>query len=81
MRLDLLNDVRAELGRKRHTLYYYRDRYATMLLRWVFGEHITISDVRQSPFRGLLEKPSLKAALSDSGNGILDLETVEASQM
>ncbi|WP_306251670.1 hypothetical protein [Parvularcula sp. IMCC14364] len=81
MRLDLLGRVRTNSGRERHILYYYRDRFAPLLLRWAFGDQISIKDVRQSPLRGLLEKPALKTALAACGKGILDLSKVDAAQM
>ena len=55
---------------------YYKDRYAPMLLRWMFGEQFRVSEVKQSRYAGLLEKPPVKNLLATSGNGTLSAESL-----
>lgn len=46
---------------KGRTLFpYFRDRYAAMLLAWVFKNGCSVADIKQSRFSGLLKKNYLR---------------------
>jgi hypothetical protein len=55
------------LPKSRTKFYYFRDRYALMLLSYFIGSGMSIADIRKSKFRKLLEKPAVKSVLQKIG--------------
>lgn len=50
---------------------YQTGAYALMLLRWAIGPGMPIRALRRSPLAGLLDKPSVRAALARAHDGVL----------
>jgi len=59
------------LPKERTLFHYFKDRYALMLLAYVSGEGKSISEIKRSPYGGLLNKPLINALLKRQGNGEL----------
>jgi len=55
---------------------YYQNRYAPMLLAWIIGEYGKVSDIKQSRYAGLLDKPPVKNLLATSGKGTLSADAL-----
>ncbi|WP_163338186.1 hypothetical protein [Desulfopila sp. IMCC35008] len=55
------------LPKSRTKFYYFRDRYALMLLSYFIGSGMNIHDIRKSKFKKLLEKPAVKELLQKTG--------------
>lgn len=78
MELGLVNEVLQILKGDRTLYFYYRDRYAVMLLQEYVGENgKTIEEVRKSPFGKLLNKPFVKEVIAYAGGGLLTADLFE----
>ena len=77
MDLAVLEEIRACLGDERTVFYYFRDRYAALLLEMAVGEGRSVQDLRRSPFAGLLNKPSVRTWLSRLGKSRIERRDVE----
>jgi hypothetical protein len=72
MELQQLKEIITCLSGERNVFYYFRDRYALMLLHDYIGKKsMPISQLRQSPYAKLLHKGTVKKALGLAGNGRL----------
>ncbi len=57
------------LPNDRTPFYYFKDRYALMLMGMAFDSPATKADVRRTAFAKLLDKPIVKEAMARSGIG------------
>lgn len=65
---------------KGRTLFpYFRDRYAAMLLSWMFDDGCSIAHIKRSHFARLLEKQLLKEAIAHSGDGHMNEQLLSLS--
>ncbi|MDF1700067.1 MAG: hypothetical protein P1V36_02770 [Planctomycetota bacterium] len=71
-----LRRVQRALPRGRTLFHYFDDRYALLLLALVAGEGVRIADLKRSRFRGLLDKPGVRALLATLGDGVVCAEDV-----
>jgi len=71
MKTPLLNEILACLPADRTVFRYAQDDYALTLLSHYIGNGKRISDIKRSPYRGLLEKPAVKQLIAGCGQGIL----------
>ena len=55
---------------------YFQGRYALLLLSWIFDDEITVQEVKQSRYSGLLKKPCVKDALSTTGERKLSVGAI-----
>ncbi len=69
MKDQLINDIIADLPKDRTLYYYFKDRYALMLLSSAIGEGKTVRAIKQSPFARLLDRPLLKQLIANAGSG------------
>ncbi|MCK5810401.1 MAG: hypothetical protein KAH00_04890 [Cocleimonas sp.] len=75
MELEQLKEIITCLSGDRHVFYYFRDRYALMLLKDYIGDTaMPINQLRQSPYAKLLNKAMVKKALGLAGNGVITAE-------
>ena len=78
MELEDLKEIIACLSGDRTKFYYFRDRYALMLLKDYIGDKaMPISHLKQSPYANLLHKAPVKKALALAGNGMITAELLE----
>ena len=78
MELQDLKEIIACLSGDRTKFYYFRDRYALMLLRDYIGtKAVSISDLKQSPYANLLNKAPVRKVLATAGNGMITAEMLE----
>jgi hypothetical protein len=68
----LLDEITACLRQERTIFYYFRDRYALLLLQWAVGQGRSMRELRHSQFAGLLNKPTLRNWLSRMGKSRLE---------
>ena len=68
---NLVNEVIDCLPKERTLFRYFKGRYAFMLLKNIIGNGEKVSNLRKTPFSGLLEKPEMKPVLSQAGCGIV----------
>lgn len=71
MEKQLLKEVIDCLPRGRTKFFYFKDRYAAMLLADYVGRGMSVADVKQSAFAGLLRRPVIKQLIAQCGNGVL----------
>lgn len=69
-----LREVMRELNKKINTFSYSRDDYCLQLLRYEFGEQASINRIKRSAYKGLLDKPAMKALSASLGGGRMDLK-------
>jgi len=82
METRLLNEIIACLPNDRTVFRYAQDDYAVMLLSHYAGCGKRITDIKRSPYGGLLEKPAIKSLIAGCGHGVLtqtDVNYVYAS--
>ena len=77
MDINTAKEVIACLPEGKTPFSYYKDRYAAFILSQVIGTECAISDLKNSAFSGLLNKPAIKEIVSKSGNGKLQLNQLE----
>ena len=67
-----LAELHAVFPEERVLFHYFKDRYALLLLSYFVGsEGKTISEIKQSALKGLLNKPLLKTVTKQCANGRL----------
>ena len=59
------------LPRGRTPFYYFKDRYALMLMRLAFEKPVSKGDIREAGLGRLLEKPIVKAVMGARGSGVV----------
>lgn len=64
--------------RGRRRLFYYKDRYALMLLGRVAGEGMAVRELRGSRYARLLDRPVIRELLGRCGDGVLRREQLES---
>lgn len=79
MQETLIQEIMEYYRGERPLFYYFKDRYALMLLAYYARAGRSISQIKQSEFRRLLQKPALKALTRQSGNGRLTSDALNAS--
>lgn len=82
MELQEVKEIIGCLAGERTKFYYFRDRYALMLLKDYVTEKvgknpITVAELKRSPYANLLNKSPVKQALAQSGNGLIFAEDLE----
>ena len=77
MKTDEVNEIIACLPKGRTQFYYFKDRYAFLLLGLVAEQECRISTIRESAFGSLLNKPTVREHLADAGAGVVDREFFE----
>jgi len=78
MELQEVKEILACLSGERTKFYYFRDRYALMLLKDYIGNKVvSINELRQSPYANLLNKTPVKKALAMAGSGKITAEQLE----
>jgi hypothetical protein len=63
-----LEEIIACLPRGRTKFYYFKDRYALMLLSMLTRKETSIQSLQNSPYRRLLDKPVVREILGKNGN-------------
>lgn len=77
MDINTAKEVIACLPEGKTPFSYYKDRYAVFILSQVIGEACVISDLKQSAYSGLLNKPMIKEIVAKSGDGRLHHDQLE----
>lgn len=66
-----LDEIIDCLPKERTLFHYFKGRYALMLLQSVVGEGRAVSELKQSGFASLLDKPEVKQVLAQAGQGVI----------
>jgi len=72
MKQDEIREIIACLPKGRTLFPYYRDRYAALLLSWVFQNAVSVAEVKRSRYAGLICKSAVREAIARRGDGIID---------
>jgi len=72
MKQEEIDEIVACLPSGRTLFPYYRDRYAALLLSWVFRDDVSVAEVKRSRYAGLLAKAPISEAIARRGAGIID---------
>ena len=59
--------------------YYFKDRYALLLLSYFIGDGELISEAKKSHYAGLLSKKIVKQVLKDIGDGVLTKDILNSA--
>jgi len=68
----LLDEVIDCLPKGRTKYYYYKDRYALMLLSYQIGKGKTVAELKKSNLKNLLQKAQVKKLLAGLSNGFVE---------
>jgi hypothetical protein len=71
MEHEKLNEIIACLSEERTLFHYFKGQYAFFLLSYATKGLSSVSDIKKSPFRHLLNQQDVKALLAYQGNGKL----------
>ncbi len=71
---QLMMEIIHCLPKERTKFYYFRDRYALLLLSWLAGDGVRIGELKQHGFASLLQRPLVKQLLAQAGDGRLNSE-------
>lgn len=71
MKEELVQEIIDCCQKDRSLFYYFKDRYALMLLSYYVGNARKVSVIKRSCVGKLLKKPVVKNILKKSGNGML----------
>lgn len=74
----LVEEIIACQHDERQFFYYFKDRYALLLLSYITHNGLKISALKNSDFARLLDKPIVKQALAQSGDGMVRSETLQS---
>ena len=74
MKKEMLDEVIACLPQERTLFHYFKGQYAFHMLSYAVERWSSVSAVKQSPFRSLLNQPDVKSLLAQQGNGTLTPE-------
>ena len=78
MELEEVKEILACLSGNRNKFYYFRDRYALMLLKDYIGDKVmSINELKQSPYAKLLNKAPVKKAMAMAGNGKITADQLD----
>ena len=72
-----VNEIIECMPRGRTPFYYFKDRYALMLMSLAFTKPATKAEVRDAGFGRLLEKPVVKKAMGECGSGRVSSEVCD----
>jgi len=72
-----LDEILACLPKDKTKFYYARDDYAALLLSYACANGSSVSKIKQSAFRGLLEKSQIRSQLRSFGDGQIDVEALQ----
>ncbi|MDM8566840.1 hypothetical protein QUF74_14450 [Candidatus Halobeggiatoa sp. HSG11] len=74
MNQQQVNELIQILSQERMLFYYFKDYYAFLLLSYLIDDGLSIQEIAQTKFSRLLNKPTIKQAISYSGDGFLTRE-------
>ena len=69
MKIDDILDIMDCLSEGRTKFYYFKDRYALMLLSHIVGKGMAIRDLKESRFNRLIRKPVVRKLMEVVGDG------------
>ncbi len=78
MKLNDIKDIMDCLPAGRTKFYYFKDRYALLLLRYIVGKGRAIHDLKQSRFNRLIRKPVVQKMIKAAGDGRLTADTLRS---
>lgn len=76
MDIELAKEIMACLPEGRTRFYYFKDRYALLLLRPVCHAGLSVRALRQGPLARLLNKGAVREVIRHSGSGVLTSEAL-----
>lgn len=79
MREEEIDEIVRHLPKERTQFFYFKDRYALMLLADLVGSGRKVREIRNSSFGKLLDRPAVKSVLETRGDGILRQADLEAA--
>lgn len=62
------------LSADREVFYYFKDRYAAMLLGYIAGKGTSVRAIKESHMRGLLDKPHIREIVRTAHDGMVRQE-------
>lgn len=72
MKTELLDEVIACMPKGKTHYHYFKGAYASRLLSMMLPEKMSVKQLKQSRFKGLLAHQSIKPIVAKSGNGVLN---------
>jgi len=79
MDASLLESIIDVLPRGRTVFYYYKDRYALLLLEYVVRAGCRVADLKQGDFAGLLKKPMVQDVLARCPGGRIERRDLQVA--
>jgi len=75
---QLVDEVIACLPKDRTKYYYFKDRYALMLLSYHIGQGMSVAELKKSNLKNLLQRPQVKKLLAGLSNGYVESSCLQA---
>lgn len=79
MKIDEIRDIIDCLPKGRTKFYYFKDRYALLLLSHFVREGMTIREIKKSRFSRLIQKPEVQKIIKNAGNGRLTADALRTA--
>ncbi len=73
----LVDEVIACLPEGRTRYYYFKDRYALMMLSYQIGKGMSVGEIKKSHLKSLLQRPHVKNLLAGLSNGFVESQCLE----
>jgi hypothetical protein len=71
MEQNQIEEIMECLPRGRTKFYYFKDRYALMLLSYFIGKGLTVHQIKNSRYKRLIDKPIVQKIIQNNGCKIL----------
>ena len=78
MKKSLLEEIIACLPEGRTKYYYFKDKYALMLLSYLVGDGKSVAELKNSHFKKLLQKQQVKTLLARLGHGYIEQQDLHS---
>lgn len=79
MKEALIKEIMDCLPKGRTKYYYFKDRYALMLLSYLVGQGMSIRQIKNSSLKKLTDKPVVRQVIKEAGSGVLTARELGAS--
>lgn len=77
MKEALVQEIIDCLPKGRTKFYYFKDRYALMLLSYIAGKGMPARKLKQGPFGKLVRRPVVQKIITRAGNGVISRQQTD----
>lgn len=78
MKREEIQEIMDCLPKGRTKFYYFRDRYALMLLSYIIKGGKFVGEIKHGPYGRLIQKPIVQEVIKKTGNGLLTPKALDS---